>query len=89
MPSSYTLGDHYEAFIRDLVKSGRYSSASEVVRDAMRLLEDREQSREVKLEWLRGEIAKGYEGASEPWDVEDIKREGRRRLAARNDSDAA
>ena len=33
MPSSYTLGDHYEKFVRELVESGRYNSASEVLRD--------------------------------------------------------
>ena len=39
MPSSYALGKHYEAFIKKLVESGRYASASEVVRAAMRGLE--------------------------------------------------
>jgi antitoxin ParD1/3/4 len=90
MPSSYTLGEHYEKFVRELVESGRYASASEVLRDGMRLMEEREVVRAAKLEWLRAEIAKGYEGESEPWDVEDIKREGRRILAERQKtSDAA
>ena len=83
MPSSYTIGEHYEKFVRDLVDTGRYASASEVIRDALRLLEERETTRVAKLEWLRAEIAKGFEGESEPWDVEDIKREGRRILAQR------
>ena len=33
MPSSYTLGTHYETFVRDLVEGGRYATASEVLRD--------------------------------------------------------
>jgi antitoxin ParD1/3/4 len=41
MPSSYTIGEHYEAFVRALVDSGRYASASEVLRDSLRLLEER------------------------------------------------
>jgi antitoxin ParD1/3/4 len=89
MPSSYTLGDHYEKFIRELVDSGRYSSASEVVRDGMRMMEEREVTRKAKLEWLRAEIAKGYEGEPEPWDVEEVKREGRRILAERKKNHAA
>lgn len=89
MPSSYTLGEHYEKFVRELVESGRYASASEVVRDGLRLMEDREMSRAAKLEWLKAEIEKGFEGESEPWDVEEIKREGRRILAERRKSDAA
>jgi len=89
MPSSYTLGEHYEKFIRELVDSGRYSSASEVVRDAMRLMEMRIVERQAKLDWLRAEIAKGFEGEMEPWDPEEAKREGRRILAERQENSAA
>jgi antitoxin ParD1/3/4 len=84
MPSSYTVGDHYESFVRELVSSGRYSSASEVLRDGLRLLEEREQLREIKLKALREAIQEGLDsGNYEPWDVEEIKAEGRRILAER------
>jgi antitoxin ParD1/3/4 len=42
MPSSYTLGKHYEAFVKAQLASGRYNNASEVLRDALRLMEERE-----------------------------------------------
>ncbi len=53
MPSSYTLGARFESFVKELVESGRYNNASEVVRDALRLLEDREQLREARIAKLR------------------------------------
>lgn len=53
MPSSYTLGPRFEAFIRGLVESGRYNNASEVVRESLRLLEDREQLRDLRIAELR------------------------------------
>jgi putative addiction module CopG family antidote len=49
VPRSYALGDRFEAFIDAQVKSGRYNNASEVVRDALRLLEDQEKVRELRL----------------------------------------
>jgi antitoxin ParD1/3/4 len=42
MPSSYTLGQHFEAFIQAQLASGRYKDASEVVRDALGLMEERQ-----------------------------------------------
>lgn len=40
---SLLLGDRYEKFIAKEVSTGRYTSASEVIRTALRLLEDREE----------------------------------------------
>lgn len=44
MPSSYTLGAHFEDFVQAQLTSGRYNNASEVLRDALRLLEERERA---------------------------------------------
>jgi antitoxin ParD1/3/4 len=40
--TSISLGNHFEKFIADEVKSGRYSSVSEVIRSALRMLESEE-----------------------------------------------
>lgn len=56
MPRSYALGNHFEGLIDGLVKGGRYNNASEVVRDALRLLEDREALRRIKVEEIRRSI---------------------------------
>lgn len=42
MPSSYTLGAHFEKFIQAQLASGRYNNASEVIRDSLRIMEERE-----------------------------------------------
>jgi len=86
VPSSYTLGAHYERFVRDLVASGRYASASEVMRDGLRLVEEREQVRAAKLDALRRDIREGLDsGAPEPLDMAAIKAEARRRMAAKGE----
>jgi antitoxin ParD1/3/4 len=53
MPRSFALGERFEAFIDAQVQGGRYNNASEVVRDALRLLEDRERLREIRFRELR------------------------------------
>lgn len=58
-----SLTPELEQFVHNKVKSGRYLSASEVVREALRLLEERDRLREIRLETLRKEIAIGVEGS--------------------------
>ena len=78
MASSYTLGSHYETFVRDLLATGRYASASEVMRDGLRLLEDREKQREAKLTALREAIREGLESdPAAPLDIDAIKARAR------------
>jgi len=53
--TSISLGDHFESFIQEGISTGRYSSASEVVRTALRLLE----AEENKIKALRATIEEG------------------------------
>jgi antitoxin ParD1/3/4 len=70
--------------VRQKVASGLYTSASEVVREALRLMEEHDRVRAIKLEQLRQDIRDGLNsGETTPWDPEEIKREGRARRAAR------
>jgi antitoxin ParD1/3/4 len=59
MASSYTLGSHFESFVKSLVESGRYSTASEVMRDGLRLLQEREEMQAAKLQALREALDEG------------------------------
>ncbi len=61
MPSSYVLGNHFESFVRQQIDSGRYQSASEVIRDGLRLLEERTAYKQAKLEALRADIHAGID----------------------------
>ena len=55
MPTrNVNLTDHWDSFIATGITSGRFSNASEVVREGLRLLEQREQQDKAKIEWLRG-----------------------------------
>ena len=59
MPSSYALGEHFEHFIKQELAGGRYATASEVIRDALRLLELERRTEEATIEALRTEVRKG------------------------------
>lgn len=60
-----SLTPELEKFVQEKVKSGRYLSASEVVREALRLLQEEDQIRELRLEKLRKEITIGIEQADQ------------------------
>ena len=54
MPTrNVNLTEHFNAFIEDKIHSGHFSNASEVVREGLRLLEQREAEDQAKLAWLR------------------------------------
>ena len=65
--TSFSLGDHFTAFVEAQVGQGRYGSASDVVRAGLRLLEDEE----TKLAALRAALIEGEQsGPSTVFDFE-------------------
>ncbi len=49
-----TLTEHFDNFISSGIEEGHYNDASEVVREGLRLLEQRQAEDRAKIEWLRG-----------------------------------
>lgn len=68
--TSVTLGEPLNNFVQEMVASGRYGSTSEVIRSALRLLEEREQ----QLIQLRKAIDEGLESGESELSVTDIMR---------------
>ncbi len=76
-----SLTPKLEAFIKSKVDRGSYNSSSEVVREALRLLEQRDAEEQLKLETLRYEIQKGLDSLEEhgakTLDIEALKQRAR------------
>lgn len=79
------LGSTFDQFVADLLKTGRYQSQSEILREGLRLLKDREDLRQLRLAELRKEIAIGIASADrgEFVDGETAFAEIRARIAER------
>ena len=77
-----SLTEKLERFIAEQVKAGRYQSASEVVREALRLLQEHEEVQRLKLKALRAAIEEGLaSGPAQPLDMEAVILEARGRYA--------
>ncbi|MAB51722.1 MULTISPECIES: type II toxin-antitoxin system ParD family antitoxin [unclassified Marinobacter] len=69
--TSITLGQHFEAFITEQLKNGRYSSTSEVVRAGLRLLEESE----TRLTTLRKLLKEGEDSGFEDYSYDSFIQE--------------
>lgn len=62
MPTrNVVLTDQQEVFVGELVESGRYQNASEVLRDGLRLLEDKVQRRQAELADIQAGVIVGFD----------------------------
>ena len=87
MGMNVNLTPQLEDLVRAKVNSGMYTSASEVVREALRLMDEQDRLRQVKLEDLRREIRNGLNsGKSEPWDLAALKTKARSARATKSTS---
>jgi antitoxin ParD1/3/4 len=90
MSSNYSLGPHFDAFIKEQLANDRYASASEIMCAALRLLEEHENNHEMlriteaqRLDWLKGEIQKAID--SPKADGKAAMKHLYARIAGRND----
>ncbi len=77
--ASFTLGDHFDSFVREMLATGRFNNASEVIRAGLRLLEDQERARTDRIRLA------GDHQASPPLavDLKDLRKKARKRLENR------
>ena len=89
MTLNVSLTPQLEELVRAKVASGMYNSASEVLREALRLMEEQDRFRQIKLERLRKDITDGIDsGPGTAWDPEEIKREARKMKASKTRPDS-
>lgn len=85
MPMNISLTPHLEDMIREKIASGSYTSASEIVREALRLLEQADELRALKLQKLREDVREGLDsGPATAFEVREIKRAARQRKSAKS-----
>jgi len=88
MTTNVNLSPQFENLVRQKVASGKYASVSEVVREALRLLDERDKVLALKLKKLRNDIKDGVKsGPAMPWNSKDIKKAGRVLRAGRANAD--
>lgn len=87
MTMNVSIGPQLEELVRSKVESGLYASASEVVRDALRLLEAYDSVRAQALESLRRDLEEGQRdldaGRVSDFDPGAVKQRGRELLQAK------
>jgi antitoxin ParD1/3/4 len=81
------LTPELDQLVHDKVNSGFYNSASEVIREALRLMQERDEIRAARIEQLKKEIDIGYQqylrGEGAPLDIDAVMEDVRNRIASK------
>ena len=76
MGMNINLTETLEEMVRNKVATGLYNSASEVVRDALRLMQEQDEYRAVRLNQLKTAVQQGLDsGPAEPLDMDALKQQ--------------
>jgi antitoxin ParD1/3/4 len=85
MNTNVSLTDELAKFVDAQVATGRYASSSEVVEEALRLMERLDRAEAERLHWLQNAWREGIDsGDAGEIDFAELKQEARRRLAAKS-----
>ena len=85
MGMNVNLTPQLEELVRSKVASGLYTSASEVVREALRLMDEQDRVRAVKFEQLRADVRRGLDsGQSSAWDAAQVKQHAKAKRAGKS-----
>ena len=79
--TSVSLGEHYVEFIARKVKSGQYSTTSDVIRTGLRLLEEKDAEHEAKINYVRQLLIDAENsGPPQAFDFESFRKRKRAEL---------
>lgn len=85
MKLNVSLSDELSAFVEARVSTGRYTSASEVVSEALRLMEQHEQAEAAKLQWLQQAYREGV-ASGDAGEVDFTALKAEARVTTRSDA---
>lgn len=84
MPINVILTPQIEEMVLQKVRSGMYASASEVVLEALRLMQEKERYQTDKIDQLRQDIRSGIDsGETSPWNSDEIRLKSREKKAGK------
>jgi antitoxin ParD1/3/4 len=82
--ANVNLGPTFEEYVQQKVATGHYASVSEVIREALRLMQQQDAEREAKIAWMREALQQGLDSPVRDWEgADELVRLAREREAGR------